>query len=238
MLSRVFLPEIPAVDQRPKPLRPSCRIRRRYFEQRSGARRECALRAGGEVVALPTSETRMRRRSQCADAAAVKCIQIRAGLRTIRLSFTSRILKWRSNARQNGRWWPGDWRGRRPGPLTLVVPRSKAIPTCAAGGRWAYWPSHHLSRPYSRVRFSAAAPSANLSIEFHLQTQSTCANSGPPNPVDSDGVNRVGISHGAVLASAAALAPSGMIHEHVCCQLPANWPGFGAAPKSLRVPGC
>jgi hypothetical protein len=41
-----------------------------------------------------------------------------------------------------------------------------------------------------------------------------------------------------VLASAAALAPSGMIHEHVCCQLPANWPGFGAAPKSLRVPGC
>jgi L-threonylcarbamoyladenylate synthase len=138
----------------------------RLFE--AAVRRAAALLRAGEVVALPT-ETVYGLAANAFDARAVESIYRVKG----RPSYNPIIVHVASiaMARQCVADWPavaaGLARAFWPGPLTLVLPRSEAIPpVVTAGGPTVgvRWPSHPFIQAVIReCGFPLAAPSANLS---------------------------------------------------------------------------
>ncbi len=130
--------------------------------------RAAELLRAGELVALPT-ETVYGLAANALDARAVaRIFEVKgrpahnpvivhvAGVAMARRC----VADWPLLAEQLAKaWWPG--------PLTLVLPRSRAIPDIVAAGGTTVavrWPSHPLTQAVIRAcDFPLAAPSANLS---------------------------------------------------------------------------
>jgi L-threonylcarbamoyladenylate synthase len=134
----------------------------------AAVQRAAALLRAGEVVALPT-ETVYGLAGNAFDAGAVERIyevKGRPAHNPIIVHVASIAM-----ARQCVAQWPAVAAGLAkafwPGPLTLVLPRSEAIPkVVTAGGPTAgvRWPSHPFIQAVIReCGFPLAAPSANLS---------------------------------------------------------------------------
>jgi L-threonylcarbamoyladenylate synthase len=138
----------------------------RLFQE--AVRRAVALLRVGNVVALPT-ETVYGLAANALDAGAVERIYAVKGrpahnpiiVHVAGIAMARRcVADWPALAARLARaFWPG--------PLTLVLPRSAAIPkVVTAGGPTVgvRWPSHPFTQAVIRhCRFPLAAPSANLS---------------------------------------------------------------------------
>lgn len=139
------------------------------FDQ--AVKRAAGLLRAGEVVALPT-ETVYGLAANAFDEKAVRRIyeiKGRPAHNPIIVHVASREM-----ARSCAREWPelADTLARAfwPGPLTMVLPRSRRIPPIVtAGGETVgiRWPSHPLAQAVIRdCGFPLAAPSANLSNQL------------------------------------------------------------------------
>lgn len=134
----------------------------------AAVRRASALLRAGEVVALPT-ETVYGLAANAFDARAVSRIFEVKGrpsqnpiiVHVADLEMAGRcVSEWPPAAEQlAASFWPG--------PLTLVLPRSREIPDCVTAGGptvGVRWPSHPFVQAVIReCEFPLAAPSANLS---------------------------------------------------------------------------
>jgi L-threonylcarbamoyladenylate synthase len=131
-----------------------------------------------------------------------------------------------------------------PGPLTLVLPRSKEIPDIVtAGGNTVgiRWPSHpFMQAVIAGCDFPLAAPSANLSNQLsptsadHVRKQ---LNGRIPLIVDG-GYCNVGIESTVVDVSSTPprLLRPGMIHEEALLAVTGEL-AAGATGETLRSPG-
>jgi L-threonylcarbamoyladenylate synthase len=133
-----------------------------------------------------------------------------------------------------------------PGPLTLVLPRSKVIPDIvAAGGQTVgvRWPSHPFIQAVIReCGFPLAAPSANLSNELSPTNASHVEKSlGNKIPLIVDGgQSQVGIE--STVLDLTAIPPRllrpGMIHEEALLAVTgALTLGSGDSEEILKSPG-
>ncbi|HXP58953.1 MAG TPA: L-threonylcarbamoyladenylate synthase [Dongiaceae bacterium] len=207
--------------------------------------RAAALLRAGEVVALPT-ETVYGLAGNVFDARAVERIyevKGRPAHNPIIVHVASIAM-----ARQCVAQWPAAAarlaRAFWPGPLTLVLPRSEAIPPAVTAGGptvGVRWPSHPFIQAVIReCGFPVAAPSANPSN----RVSPTCAEHvrkylGDQIPLIVDGgQSQVGIESTVVDLSVSPprLLRPGMIHEEallaVTGRLGLGWPEGGAVLKS------
>jgi L-threonylcarbamoyladenylate synthase len=204
------------------------------------------LRAG-EVVALPT-ETVYGLAANALDALAVSRIYKAKG----RPTHNPIIVHVASSgmARQCVSDWPAIAeklaRAFWPGPLTLVLPRSAAVPDIVAAGGptvGVRWPAHpFIQAVIAACGFPLAAPSANLSNHLsatdanHVQAQL-----GDRIPLIVDGGQcQVGIESTVVDVTAGPprLLRPGMIHEEALIAVTgALTLGFGDSEEILRSPG-
>jgi L-threonylcarbamoyladenylate synthase len=133
-----------------------------------------------------------------------------------------------------------------PGPLTLVLPRSKEIPhIVTAGGPTVgiRWPSHPFIQAVIReCGFPLAAPSANLSNQLSPTNASHVQKSlGDKIPLIVDGgQSQVGIESTVLdlTASPPRLLRPGMIHEQGLLAVTGELTlGFGDSEEILKSPG-
>ena len=188
----------------------------------AAVQRAAALLRAGEVVALPT-ETVYGLAGNAFDARAVERIyevKGRPAHNPIIVHVASIAM-----ARQCVAQWPAVaarlakafW----PGPLTVVLPRSEAIPpVVAAGGPTAgvRWPSHPFIQAVIRqCGFPVAAPSANPSNGLSpTRAEHVCKYLGDKIPLIVDGgQSQVGIESTVLDLSVSPprLLRPGMIHE-------------------------
>src|SRR6267142_237679 len=133
-----------------------------------------------------------------------------------------------------------------PGPLTLVLPRSKEIPDLVTAGGptvGVRWPSHPFIQAVIReCGFPLAAPSANLSNELSPTNAAHVQKSlGNKIPLIVDGgQSQVGIESAVVelTATPPRLLRPGMIHEQALLAVTgALTLGFGHSEEILKSPG-
>jgi L-threonylcarbamoyladenylate synthase len=133
-----------------------------------------------------------------------------------------------------------------PGPLTLVLPRSKDIPEIVTAGGptvGVRWPSHPFIQAVIReCGFPLAAPSANLSNELSPTNASHVRKSlGHKIPLIVDGgQSQVGIESTVLdlTATPPRLLRPGMIHEQALLAVTgALTLGFGDSEEILKSPG-
>jgi L-threonylcarbamoyladenylate synthase len=133
-----------------------------------------------------------------------------------------------------------------PGPLTLVLPRSKEIPdVVTAGGPTVgvRWPSHPFIQAVIReCGFPLAAPSANLSNQLSPTNASHVQKSlGNKIPLVIDGgQSQVGIESTVLDLTAfpPRLLRPGMIHEQALLAVTGELTlGFGDTEEILKSPG-
>jgi L-threonylcarbamoyladenylate synthase len=133
-----------------------------------------------------------------------------------------------------------------PGPLTLVLPRSKEIPdNVTAGGPTVgiRWPSHPFIQAVIReCGFPLAAPSANLSNQLSPTNASHVEKSlGDKIPLIVDGgQSQVGIESTVLdlTATPPRLLRPGMIHERALLAVTGELTlGFGDSEEILKSPG-
>jgi L-threonylcarbamoyladenylate synthase len=210
-------------------------------------RRAVELLTAGEVVSLPT-ETVYGLAANAFDSHAVSRIfEIKgrpkhnpiivhvAGIEMAR----SCVAQWPAVAHQLARaFWPG--------PLTLVLPRSEAIPkVVTAGGPTVgvRWPSHpFMQAVISACRFPLAAPSANLANKVSPTTAAHVVKQlGKCIPLVVDGgPSHVGIESTVLDISAdpPRLLRPGMVHKETLAAVigPVS---VGSGPKAelLKSPG-
>jgi L-threonylcarbamoyladenylate synthase len=133
-----------------------------------------------------------------------------------------------------------------PGPLTLVLPRSREIPgLVTAGGPTVgvRWPSHPFIQAVIReCGFPLAAPSANLSTELS-PTNAAHVQKSVGNKISlivDGGQSQVGIESTVLdlTATPPRLLRPGMIHEHALLAVTgALTLGFGDSEEILKSPG-
>jgi L-threonylcarbamoyladenylate synthase len=137
-------------------------------------------------------------------------------------------------------------RGLWPGPLTLVLPRSKEIPDLVTAGGptvGVRWPSHPFIQAVIReCGFPLAAPSANLSNELSPTNASHVQKSlGDKIPLIVDGgQSQVGIESTVLdlTATPPRLLRPGMIHEQSLLAVTGELTlGFGDNEEILKSPG-
>jgi L-threonylcarbamoyladenylate synthase len=188
----------------------------------AAVRRAAALLRAGEVVALPT-ETVYGLAGNALDANAVERIYEAKGRPAHNpiIVHVSGI----DMARQCVAAWPslagGLARAFWPGPLTVVLPRSEAIPkVVTAGGPTVgvRWPSHPFAQAViGECGFPLAAPSANLSNRLSpTRAEHVLRDLGDRIPLIVDGgQTQVGIESTVVDLSVnpPRLLRPGMIHE-------------------------
>ena len=234
------------MDQKPQALATILPTHTAALFQAAVLRAAKMLRAG-EVVALPT-ETVYGLAANALDSAAVaRIFQIKG--RPAHNPIIVHVADIEM-AKQSASDWPvvaerlarAFW----PGPLTLVVPRSTAIPDLvAAGGRTVglRWPSHPFIQAVIReCGFPLAAPSANPSnrvsptnaehVQRYLGHQIRLIVDG--------GQSQVGIESTVldVSVSPPRLLRPGMIHEHALLAITGELAlGLGASPEVLKSPG-
>ena len=212
----------------------------------AAVKRAADLLGAGEVVALPT-ETVYGLAANARDAKAVaKIYEIKgrpahnpiivhvASIEMARQCVTN----WPDTATQlaNAFW---------PGPLTLVLPKSNAIPDLVtAGGATAgvRWPSHPFIQAVIReCGFPLAAPSANLSNQVsptnaeHVRKQL-----GHQLPLIVDGgQSQVGIESTVIdlTQTPPRVLRPGMIHEESLVAVTGELGTWNSAPGTLRSPG-
>jgi len=205
-----------------------------------------SLRAG-EVVALPT-ETVYGLAANALDANAVSRIyeiKGRPSHNPIIVHVSSQKMAQRCVSQ-----WPAIAerlaRGFWPGPLTLVLPRSKEIPDLVTAGGTTVgvrWPSHPLIQAVIReCAFPLAAPSANLSNELSPTNAAHVEKSlGNKIPLIVDGgQSQVGIESTVLdlTATPPRLLRPGMIHEQALLAVTgALTLGFGDSEEILKSPG-
>ena len=212
----------------------------------AAVKRATELLRAGEVVALPT-ETVYGLAANALDAAAVaKIYEIKGRpahnpiiVHVANLDMAQQCVgQWPDPATQLARaFWPG--------PLTLVLPRAKAIPDIVtAGGETVgvRWPSHPFIQAVIReCGFPLAAPSANLSNQVsptnaeHVRKQL-----GNQLPLIVDGgQSQVGIE--STVIDLAATPPRvlrpGMIHEESLVAVLGELGTRSLEPGTLRSPG-
>jgi len=203
------------------------------------------LRAG-EVVALPT-ETVYGLAANAFDPVAVARIYEIKG-RPAHNPIIVHVASWEL-ARRCAALWPvaadrlaqAFW----PGPLTLVLPRSPAIPdmvTAGGGTVGLRWPAHPFMQAVIReCGFPLAAPSANRSNEVSPTSAAHVRRSlGDRLPLIVDGgPSAVGIESTVVdlsEAGAQVLRP-GMIHEESIAATLGEGVRVGSTDGLLRSPG-
>ena len=209
--------------------------------------RAVELLRAGEIVAVPT-ETVYGLAANAFDAEAVSrifAIKGRPAHNPIIVHIASLetargcVLEWPSIAEKLARaFWPG--------PLTLVLPRSKEIPDLVtAGGRTVgvRWPSHPFIQAVIReCGFPLAAPSANISSELSPTNASHVQKSlGNKIPLIVDGgQSQVGIESTVLdlTVTPPRLLRPGMIHEQALLAVTGKLTlGFGASEEILKSPG-
>lgn len=205
-----------------------------------------ALRRG-HVVALPT-ETVYGLAANALDAAAVARIFEAKG-RPAHNPIIVHVSEL-AMARECASIWPAEadrlaaafW----PGPLTMVLPRSKRIPdvvTAGGGTVGIRWPGHPIMQAVIRTcGFPLAAPSANRSNEVSPTNASHVAASlGDRIPLIVDGgQSQVGIESTVIDISTSPprLLRPGMIHEEsLLAVLGALETGGQGSHGTLRSPG-
>lgn len=133
-----------------------------------------------------------------------------------------------------------------PGPLTLVLPRSKEIPdNVTAGGPTVgiRWPSHPFIQTVIReCGFPLAAPSANLSNQISPTNATHVQKSlGHKIPLIVDGgQSQVGIESTVLdlTATSPRLLRPGMIHQQALLTVTGELTlGFGDSEEILKSPG-
>jgi L-threonylcarbamoyladenylate synthase len=133
-----------------------------------------------------------------------------------------------------------------PGPLTLVLPRSKEIPDLVTAGGptvGVRWPSHPFIQAVIReCGFPLAAPSANFSNELSPTNASHVHKSlGNKIPLIVDGgQSQVGIESTVLdlTATPPRLLRPGMIHEQALLAVTGKLSvGFGDSEEILKSPG-
>jgi L-threonylcarbamoyladenylate synthase len=209
--------------------------------------RAAELLRAGEVVALPT-ETVYGLAANALDAKAVSRIfeiKGRPSHNPIIVHVASMemaqhcVSHWPSIAEKLARaYWPG--------PLTLVLPRSKETPDIVTAGGptvGVRWPSHPFIQAVIReCGFPLAAPSANLSNELSPTNASHVEKSlGNKIPLIVDGgQSQVGIESTVLdlTASPPRLLRPGMIHEQALLAVTgALTLGSGDRDEILKSPG-
>jgi L-threonylcarbamoyladenylate synthase len=137
-------------------------------------------------------------------------------------------------------------KGFWPGPLTLVVPRSKEIPDIVTAGGATVglrWPSHPFIQAVIReCGFPLAAPSANLAGNTSATNAAHVAKElGDKIPLIVDGgQSQVGIESTVVdlTSSPPRLLRPGMIHEQALLAVTGRLTlGFGDSEEILKSPG-
>jgi L-threonylcarbamoyladenylate synthase len=213
----------------------------------AAVRRATELLRAGEVVALPT-ETVYGLAANAWDAMAVRRlfeVKGRPARNPIIVHVASRAM-----ARQCVARWPALAeklaRAFWPGPLTLVLPRARAIPgIVTAGGPTVgvRWPSHPLIQAVIRAcGFPLAAPSANLSQGVSPTTAAHVqAHLGDRIPLIIDGgAAPVGIESTVLdlCASPPRVLRPGMIHAEALLAVTGRLAaGAHAGQAGLRSPG-
>jgi L-threonylcarbamoyladenylate synthase len=209
--------------------------------------RAAELLRGGEVVALPT-ETVYGLTANALDAKAVSRIFEIKGrpshnpiiVHVSSFEMAQRcVSQWPAIAEKLARaFWPG--------PLTLVLPRSKEIPEIVTAGGSTVgvrWPSHPFIQAVIReCGFPLAAPSANLSNDLSPTNASHVEKSlGNKIPLIVDGgQSQVGIESTVLdlTATPPRLLRPGMIHEQALLAVTeALTIGPGGSEEILKSPG-
>jgi len=213
----------------------------------AAVRQASDLLRSGQVVALPT-ETVYGLAANAFDASAVsKIFEIKgrparnpiivhiASLDLARICVSA----WPSLADKLARsFWPG--------PLTLVLPRSKAIPDIVAAGGSTVgvrWPNHPFVQAVIReCGFPLAAPSANLSNQLSPTNASHVQKSlgDKIHLIVDGGQSQVGIESTVldVTATPPRLLRPGMIHEQALLAVTGELTlGFGDSEEILKSPG-
>jgi L-threonylcarbamoyladenylate synthase len=214
----------------------------------SAVRRAAELLRAGEVVALPT-ETVYGLAANALNAKAVtKIFEVkgRPAHNPIIVHVASRemarrcVTDWPAAAEQlaNGFW---------PGPLTLVLPKSRAIPDLVTAGGATVgvrWPSHpFMQAVIGECGFPLAAPSANLSNAVSPTNAEHVRKSlGDRIALIVDGgQSQVGIE--STVVDLTTIPPRvlrpGMIHEESLTAVVGNLqpPTSNRRPATLRSPG-
>ncbi|MCX6894134.1 MAG: L-threonylcarbamoyladenylate synthase [Verrucomicrobia bacterium] len=215
----------------------------------AAVQRAAALLRAGEVVALPT-ETVYGLAANALDAAAVAKIYAIKGRPThnpiivhvagVEMAMRC-VANWPLSARKLARsFWPG--------PLTLVLPRAKAIPDIVTAGGdtvGVRWPSHPFIQAVIReCGFPLAAPSANPSNEISPTNAAHVAKklAGKIALVVDGGQSQVGIESTVIdlTANPPRVLRPGMIHEESLLAVLGNLQSSILNPQSstvLRSPG-
>jgi L-threonylcarbamoyladenylate synthase len=213
---------------------------------RAAVTRAAELLRAGEVVALPT-ETVYGLAANALDAAAVRrifAIKQRPAHNPVivhvsGLEMARRIVaEWPAMAdRLAAAFWPG--------PLTLVLPRARAIPDeVTAGGATVgvRWPAHALMQAVIReCGFPLAAPSANLANELSPTNAAHVFQSlaGRVPLIVDGGQSQVGIESVVldITVSPPRLLRPGMIHEESLVAVTGALAQGGVGAGPLRSPG-
>jgi L-threonylcarbamoyladenylate synthase len=214
---------------------------------KAAVHRAAELLRAGDVVALPT-ETVYGLAANALDAKAVIRIYEIKG-RPSHNPIIVHVASPEMAQRCVSQWPPiGEKLARAfwPGPLTLVLPRSKEIPDIVTAGGptvGVRWPSHPFIQAVIReCGFPLAAPSANLSNELSPTTASHVQKSlGNKIPLIVDGgQSQVGIESTVLdlTATPPRLLRPGMVHEQALLAVTGKLTlGFGDSEKILKSPG-
>jgi L-threonylcarbamoyladenylate synthase len=216
----------------------------------SAVKRAAELLRAGEVVALPTETVYGLAANALDEKAVAKIFQIKG-----RPAHNPIIVHVADNemARQCVKTFPASAenfsRAFWPGPLTLVLPRSKKIPdNVTAGGETVgvRWPSHPIMQAVIReCGFPLAAPSANLSNQIsptnaaHVRTQLE----GKISLIVDGGQSQVGIESTVldVTTTPPRILRPGMIHAEslaaVCGEIQNLKSKVNSGDSALRSPG-
>jgi L-threonylcarbamoyladenylate synthase len=211
----------------------------------AAVQRAVALLRNGEVVALPTETVYGLAANAFAPEAVKKIYEAkgRPAVNPIICHVASSDL-----ARRCVSEWPAIaeklshafW----PGPLTLVLPRSNAIPDIVTGGGQTVgirWPAHPFMQAVIRAcDFPLAAPSANLSTQLSPTTAEHVSSqlAGRIPLIVDGGPSLVGIESTVldITEPVPRLLRPGMIHEEALLALTGQLTS-GATAGILRSPG-
>jgi L-threonylcarbamoyladenylate synthase len=214
----------------------------------AAVRRAAELLRGGEVVALPTETVYGLAANALDEKAVARIFQIKgrpannpvivhvAGVQMAKYC----VSDWSTDADKLAKaFWPG--------PLTLVLPRAKAIPKLVTAGGTTVgvrWPGHPFIQAVIRAcGFPLAAPSANLSGRIsptsaeHVRRQL----GGTISMIVDGGQSQVGIESTVLdlTVSPPEILRPGMIHTESLAAVVGNIGDRTSTtePRTLRSPG-
>jgi len=201
----------------------------------------------GKVVALPTETVYGLAANALDEKAVSRIFEIKARpshnpiiVHVASLEMAHRcVFRWPLIAEKLARaFWPG--------PLTLVLPRSKQIPDLVTAGGptvGVRWPSHPFIQAVIReCGFPLAAPSANLSNQLSPTNAAHVQKSlgDKISLIIDGGQSQVGIESTVMdlTATPPRLLRPGMIHEQALLAVTGNLIlGFGDSEEILKSPG-